>query len=64
MKKITIKFRTHYGEYQVPGDPADPRCQSVQSSYFTDDRADAIATAKEVHGKNIKIVFRRIDSTD
>lgn len=42
-----------FDEYEVP-DGSD--------TYYTDDREDAIATARVIHGADVKITFRRVRS--
>lgn len=50
---VTIK--RHYGEYRVPGKKG-----TEASSYYTDEKEDAILTAIAEHGKNITIKFRSV----
>ena len=45
---ITVTIRKRDGEYRVPG-PAHTEAQA----YYTDDKADAIATACSMHGCTI-----------
>lgn len=54
MKTVTIKILD--GEYQVPG-----RTARLEEVYFTNDRADAMATALLIHGKDITIKIKRIE---
>ncbi len=51
---IVIQVRLNdYDEYEVPAPTTD-------ELYFTDDRDDAIGTAKIIHGDdNVHCVFRR-----
>jgi len=49
----TITIRKRDGEYRVPGKKG-----TEASSYYTDDKEDAILTAQAEHGKNIIIKFR------
>lgn len=55
--KIVIRFDG--SEYRVPG----PEGTEAQACY-TDDKEDAIGTAKAVFGPNIKFSFRRVDCAD
>lgn len=51
----TIWIKYDGEEYKVPGpDHRD------QSDYFTDDKEDAIGTAKAMHGDDIIIKFKRV----
>jgi len=54
-KTITICKNVTYGEYRVPG-----RKGTEASAYYTDDKEDAVATAKAEHGKNVVIKFRSV----
>jgi hypothetical protein len=56
-KTIVIKKSTVYNEYRVPG-----KKDMEASAYYTDDKEDAIATAKAEHGKDIIIKFRSVFS--
>jgi len=53
LKTITIHKRD--GEYRVPGKKG-----TEASSYYTDDKEDAIRTAKAEHGNKITIKFRSV----
>jgi len=55
--QITILKNTALNEYRVPGKKG-----TETSSYYTDDKEDAIATAKAEHGKGIIIKFRTVRS--
>ena len=55
--KIVIRFDGE--EYRVPG----PEGTEAQAHY-TDDREDAIGTAKVVFGSDVTISFRRVDCAD
>jgi len=55
--KITIRFDGE--EYRVPG----PEGTEAQAAY-TDDRADAIGTAKAVFGADVGIRFKRVACAD
>ena len=54
-KTITIRKNVTYGEYRVPG-----RKSTEAAAYYTDDKEDAVATAKAEHGKNVVIKFRSV----
>jgi hypothetical protein len=54
-KTITIRKNVMYGEYRVPGKKG-----TEASAYYTDDKEDAVATAKAEHGKNVVIKFRSV----
>lgn len=54
-KTITIIKNLNYNEYRVPGKKG-----TEASAYYTDDKEDAIATAKAEHGKNVVIKFRSV----
>jgi hypothetical protein len=54
-KTITITKNVNYNEYRVPGKKG-----TEASAYYTDDKEDAINTAKAEHGKNITIKFRSV----
>lgn len=47
MKKIKIKFNEEWNEFRVP--------TNVGTLYYTDDKRDAIDTAKAEHGHQIKV---------
>jgi len=59
-KTITVKHSHELNEYRVPGNPSDPKNTTNNSTYFTDDRADAIATAKKIHGESIAVKFHSV----
>jgi hypothetical protein len=54
-KTITIQKNIAYNEYRVPGKKG-----TEASSYYTDDKEDAIRTAKAEHGNNITIKFKSV----
>jgi hypothetical protein len=55
-KTITIrKNLTWGGEYRIPG-----KRDTEASAYYTDDKEDAVETAKAIHGKDIIIKFRSV----
>lgn len=54
-KTITITKNLNYGEYRVPGKKG-----TEADSYYTDDKEDAIETAKAIHGKTAIIKFRSV----
>jgi hypothetical protein len=54
-KTITIVKNIGLNEYRVPGKKG-----TEASAYYTDDKDDAIATAKAEHGRNIVIKFRSV----
>ncbi len=56
-KTVVIKKSTVYNEYRVPG-----KKDTEASAYYTDDKDDAITTAKAEHGDNIVIKFRSVFS--
>ena len=51
----TITITKNYNEYRVPGKKG-----TEASAYYTDDKEDAIETAKAEHGKNVVIKFRSV----
>ena len=52
--KITIK-KNNYGEYEVPSVVGITGCDQI---YFASDKADAIDTAKSIHGDDVKVTLR------
>lgn len=54
-KTITI-LQASWGEYRVPG----PKGTEAQA-YYTDDREDAVGTAKAIYGQDTKVKFKRKD---
>ena len=56
---ITITIRYDGEEYRIPG----PDRTEAQACY-TDDREDAIGTARAVYGENVKITFRNVSCAD
>lgn len=56
MAKITIRFNRDYNEYRVPG-----KVNNEAQAYYTDDKEDAIDTAKLIHGEDVKITFRNVN---
>ena len=58
-KRVTIK-RNVDEEYEVPTDtPRTPASSFEAGLYFTDDKDDAMATAKRSWGDSVQIVVRR-----
>ena len=55
MSIVTIKYSRQWEEYQVPG----PDGTEAQVCY-TDDKDDAIGTAKAIYGGEVEIKFRRV----
>ncbi len=55
-KTVWITKHVGYNEYRVPGKKG-----TEASAYYTDDKEDAIATAKAEHGKNITIKFKSVN---
>jgi hypothetical protein len=53
-KSITIIYNKYYSEYNVPN------TIKTDNGYFTDDKDDAIATAKAIHGVDVIIKFKTI----
>jgi hypothetical protein len=53
MKRITITRLVDWGEFRVPG-PDGTEAQA----YYTDDREDAIGTARAIYGPDVRITFR------
>ena len=51
-KKVYIDHHPHYGEYKVHLGGRGSK------GYYTDDKDDAIGTAKAEHGRDIQIVHR------
>ena len=56
--KITVRFDDS-GEHRVPG----PEKTEAQA-YYTDDRDDAIWTARSIFGRDVEIKFRRFEYAD
>lgn len=54
-KIVTIKKNVSYNEYRVPG-----KSGNEASAYYTDDKDDAIATARAEHGNDIIIKFKSV----
>jgi len=54
-KSITIQ-NNYDGEYRVPG----PKGNEAQA-YYTDDKQDAIDTAKKVWGNDVNIKFKKVE---
>jgi len=55
MKKVTIKKDAN-NEYRVPG-----ITNREAEAYYTDDKEDAVNTAKAIHGENITVTFKRVE---
>ena len=51
----TVIVTVEDGEYRVPG----PQ-QTEAQAYYTDDKQDAIGTAKAIYGQQVAIKFRRL----
>lgn len=51
-QRVIIKYDQQWGEYQVP--------TGAGNYYYTDDREDAIETARAIFGDAVKIGFRRV----
>ena len=58
MTTITIRF-DDTGEHRVPG-PAKTEAQA----YYTDDREDAVGTARHVFGQDVVCKFKRYEYAD
>ena len=59
-KTITIrKNLTWGGEYRVPG-----KRDTEASACYSDDKEEAVETAKAIHGKNVIIKFRSVWTYD
>ena len=56
---LVVVIKICEGEYRVPG----PEHTEAQA-YYTDDREDAVGTAKQVHGKDIEIHFDDLTPDD
>ncbi len=56
MTSIVITYNLEYAEYRVPG----PDATEAQACY-TDDKDDAIGTAKAVFGADVKIEFQDVE---
>jgi len=57
--KIVIKYSKTWEEYMVPG-IADGKPSYIEDHiYYTDDKEDAIGTAKAIFGNNVDITFIR-----
>ena len=54
-KEIVIRYNRAYNEYRVPGKKG-----TEASAYYTDDKEDAIRTARAEHGRNISIKVKRM----
>jgi hypothetical protein len=52
MTKVTIK-KNDYDEYELPTEVG------TEAIYYTDDKDDAIGTAKLILGDDVEITFRR-----
>lgn len=61
---IAIRFNSEFKEYQVPGlvEKNGVKCTTYESAkvYFTDDRQDAIDTAKAIFGQDILLQVCRV----
>lgn len=57
MRKINIRFDGD--EYRVPGPD-----RTEAQAYYTDDREDAIDTCKAIHGRNVRVLFKRVSCAD
>jgi hypothetical protein len=58
LKKIVVRFDRD-GEFRVQGINDDE-----ESSYYTDDRQDAIDTALLIHGKYIRLDWHKVEFAD
>ena len=58
-KMITITYSKEWDEYRVPNIP-NPFLRMKDDLYYTDDRKDAIATAKKIHGDDVIVKIRRV----
>ena len=54
-KTITIRKNISLNEYRVPG-----KRNTEASAYYTEEKEDAVLTAKDMHGKNVIIKFRSV----
>jgi hypothetical protein len=52
MNKVNIKYSAEYGEYRVPG----PN-NTEEQAYYTDDKQDAVDTAKVIYGKDVLLTI-------
>lgn len=57
VKTITIIYRPEWDEYEVPD---KTRAKSKDGGYFTDDKEDAMDTARTIYGNNVKIKFKTV----
>lgn len=55
-RKITIKYHRGYDEYRVPSPDG-----SEAGAAYTNDKQDAIGTAKAMHGDHVAITFRKVE---
>ncbi|HEY9758847.1 MAG TPA: hypothetical protein V6C97_27005 [Oculatellaceae cyanobacterium] len=59
-KTVTIA-RSMDGEYRVPGPGTYPSPRAAESAaYYTDDKTDAIGTARLMHGPNVTVKIKRV----
>jgi hypothetical protein len=56
--KITIKFDREFEEYQVP---TQLGVTGEDQIYYTDDKHDAIETARHIHGPGVNINIKGIN---
>lgn len=57
MRPTTVTItRDSNGEYRVPG--TGKRIE--QEAYYTDDKTDAIGTARLMHGHNVTVKIKRV----
>ena len=54
-KTITIRKNISFNEYRVPG-----KRNTEASAYYTEEKEDAVLTAKDMHGKNVIIKFKSV----
>lgn len=58
--KITIIYSRDWDEYRVPSAGFRDLDCGLDETYFTNDKEDAINTAKAIFGQDVEITFRRI----
>ncbi len=56
MTSIVVTYCLEYAEYRVPGPDA-----TEAQAYYTQDKDDAIDTAKAIFGANVKIEFQDVE---
>lgn len=56
MTSIVITYSDEYNEYRVPGPDA-----TEAQAYYTDDKEDAVDTAKAIFGAAVGIEFQDVE---